>query len=133
MIGLDTNVIVRYLVQDDPRQGRLADKIIERELSADCKGLIASIVLCEVVWVLKRAYRQPREKIAEVIRMILETDVFEVENRECAWRAYYDYDEGTADFSDCYIAEINKAKGAEATVSFDECALESKGLFRRAN
>ena len=129
MIGIDTNVLVRYLVQDDPRQSRLATAVIEKRLTPDNKGLVASIVLCEVVWVLKRAYRQPKDKLLSVVRMILETDVFEVENRECAWRAYYDYDEGVADFSDYYLAEINKSKGALKTVSFDDRALKCTALF----
>ena len=131
MTGLDANVLVRYLVQDDRRQGRLAAKVIEGELTPDNKGLISSLVLCEVIWVLKRAYRQPKEKLTAVIRMILETDVFEVENRECAWRAYYDYDEGPADFSDYFLAEVNRSRGAERTVTFDERALKNESLFRR--
>ena len=64
-----------------------------------------------------------------MIRSVLSTDVFEIENREAAWRAYYDYDEGGADFSDYYIAEINRERGASHTVSFDADALKSR-LFK---
>ncbi len=129
MIGVDTNVLVRYLVQDDPRQSAAARQFIENELSADNKGMISSIVFCEVVWVLSRAYEQPKERLLEVIRGILETDVFEVERRDCAWRAFYDFEEGKSDFSDYYIGEINRATGSVCTVTFDARAARSR-LFR---
>ena len=129
MIGIDTNVLVRFIVQDEPKQSRVATKLIEASLSATNKGFISSIVLCEVVWVLKRLYRQPKDRLLLVVKTILETEVFEVEHRDCAWRAYYDFDEGTADFSDYYLARINKAYGASFTVTFDEGAQKHR-LFR---
>ena len=129
MIGIDTNVLVRFIVQDDPKQSRIATRLIETILTLDNKGFISSVVLCEVVWVLKRRYRQPKERLLLVVKSILETDVFEVEHRDCAWRAYYDFDEGAADFSDYYIAQINKENGAPHTLTFDENALKHR-LFR---
>ena len=122
MIGIDTNVLVRYIVQDDPKQSKIATKLIESRLSIADKGFISSIVLCEVVWVLKRLYRQPKDRLLLVVKAILEAEAFEVEHRDCAWRAYYDFDEGLADFSDCYLARINKTYGASFTVTFDERA-----------
>ena len=81
MIGIDTNVLVRFIVQDEPKQSRVATKLIEASLSATNKGFISSIVLCEVVWVLKRLYRQPKDRLLLVVKTILETEVFEVEHR----------------------------------------------------
>lgn len=132
MIGLDTNVLVRFIVQDDPAQSRIATRLIETKLTLECKGFVSSVVLCEVLWVLKRAYRQPKEQLLAVVKLILETEVLEIENRDSAWRAYYDFDEGVADFSDYYIAQINKAHGAPVTVTFDECALKHR-LFKAPN
>lgn len=129
MTGVDTNVLIRYLVQDDPQQSAAARRFIEEELSPENKGLVSSIVFCEVIWVLSRAYKQPKEKLLEVIHGILETDVFEVERRECAWRAFYDFEEGKADFSDYYIGEINRVLGADSTVTFDGNAAKSR-LFK---
>ena len=129
MIGIDTNVLIRYIVQDDPGQSRIATRMIEENLSPENKGFIPSIVLCEVIWVLKRFYRQPKEQLLLVVKTILETEVFEVEHRDCAWRAYYDFDEGDADFSDYYIAQVNKVYGASFTVTFDETAQKHR-LFR---
>jgi len=129
MIGIDTNVLIRYIVQDDPGQSRIATRLIEEELSPENKGFVSSVVLCEVIWVLKRFYRQPKEQLLLVVKTILETEVFEVEHRDCAWRAYYDFDEGDADFSDYYIAQVNKVYGASFTVTFDETAQKHR-LFR---
>ena len=129
MIGLDTNVLVRFIVQDDPKQARIATELIETRLTNSEKGFISSIVLCEVVWVLKRCYRQPKDRLLLVVKSILETDVFEVEHRDCAWRAYYDFDEGTAGFSDYFLARINKESGAQYTVTFDERA-QGHRLFK---
>ena len=132
MIGLDTNVLVRFIVQDDPVQSQEATHLIEKRLTSENKGFVSSIVLCEILWVLKRAYRQPKEQLLAVVKSMLEADVIEVENRDCAWRAYYDFDEGPADFSDYFIAQINKVRGAPITVTFDENALKHR-LFRTPN
>ena len=129
MIGIDTNVLVRYIVQDDPKQSKIATKLIESRLSIADKGFISSIVLCEVVWVLKRLYRQPKDRLLLVVKTILEAEAFEVEHRDCAWRAYYDFDEGLADFSDYYLARINKTYGATFTATFDERAQKHR-LFK---
>lgn len=129
MIGIDTNVLVRFIVQDEPKQSKIATKLIETSLSAANKGFISSVALCEVVWVLKRLYRQPKDRLLLVVKAILEAEVFEVEHRDCAWRAYYDYDEGLADFSDYYLARINKTYGASFTVTFDEKAQKHR-LFK---
>ena len=129
MIGIDTNVLVRFIVQDEPKQSQIASRLIEDILSAANKGFISSIVLCEVVWVLKRLYRQPKDRLLLVVKTILEAEVFEVEHRDCAWRAYYDFDEGLADFSDYYLAQINKTHGASYTVTFDEKAQKHR-LFK---
>ena len=120
MISLDTNVIVRYIVQDDKVQSNKATEIIEGELSQERRGFISSIVLCEVIWVLARAYKQPKSKLLEVIRIIFETDVFELKHRSEVWRAYVAYAKGKADFSDYLIDEIGRSAGADKTVTFDE-------------
>ena len=129
MIGIDTNVLVRFIVQDDPIQSRIATQLIENAFTTENKGFVSAVVLCEVVWVLKKRYRQPKDRLLLVVKSILEADVLEVEHRDCAWRAYYDFDEGPADFSDYYIAQINKEQGVRFTVTFDENA-QSHRLFR---
>ena len=129
VIGLDTNVLVRYLVQDDPVQSEIANSIMENEISLENRGFVSCVVLCEVVWVLKRAYRQPKSRLLEVIRLMFETDAIEIERRAEVWRAYRAFVQGDADFSDYYICQANKACGAPFTVTFDETAQKHR-LFK---
>lgn len=129
MIGLDTNVVIRYLVQDDPVQAALATRVFENELSAANKGLICPVVLCEVVWVLLRAYKQKKDKVRDVVRTLLLADNIEIQYRDSVWKALREYEHGTADFSDCLICQLNQAYGASYTLTFDRSAAQQR-LFR---
>lgn len=117
MKAIDTNVLIRYLMQDDPIQSPAASKYIK---NAGERIVINSIVLCELVWVLKAAYRQPKEVITEVLEKILFTEQFELEDRDSTWRALTDFKQkrGT-DFSDCLIGQKNRSLDCEETVTFD--------------
>ena len=126
MIGLDANIIIRYLVQDDPEQSAIACRILEEELSAINKGHICPVVLCEVIWVLLRSYKQKKEKILTVIRTLLLASNIEIQHSDSVWRALRDYESGTADFSDYLIAHINKDCGATFTLTFDNNAAKSR-------
>jgi predicted nucleic-acid-binding protein len=86
--GIDTNVLVRYLVQDEPLQGRKAAAFITKECSADSPGLINRVVLCELVWVLETAYRYPRSQVAQALDRILRTSQFEIEDHQEAWSGF---------------------------------------------
>jgi predicted nucleic-acid-binding protein len=132
MIGLDTNILVRYLVQDDPEQSAVASRIFESELSALNKGHICPVVLCEVVWVLERAYGQKKAKLSKVIRTLLLAEFIEVEHRDAVWKALRDFASGKADFSDYLIARINQVCGSSVTLTFDRAAAASPGMFRLA-
>ena len=132
MIGLDTNVLIRYIVQDDLAQSAVANRVFESELSATNKGYVCPIVLCEVVWVLARAYKQKKAKLREVVRMLLLADFIEIGNRDAAWKALRDFEAGNADFSDYLIAAVNREEGANVTLTFDRCAASENRLFRLA-
>lgn len=132
MMGLDTNVMVRYIVQDEPAQSAVATRIFEDELSAVNKGYVCPVVLCEVVWVLARAYRQKKTKLCEVIRTLLLADSLEIGHRDAVWRALRDFESGRADFSDYLIGEINRECGTDATLTFDRSAAITNRLFRFA-
>ena len=127
MIGLDTNVLVRYVVQDDPRQAAAASHLIETSLSDDEPGWIASIVLCEFVWVLEAAYGYARNSIAPALERVLEVDCFRVEAPSLAWRALDAY-RGGADFADALIALGNESAGCEYTATFDRGAAKLKHM-----
>ena len=122
MIGLDTNVLVRYIVQDDAEQAEAAERLIEGRCTAQSPGYVGIPVLAELVWVLVSAYRYERPLVASVIRQLLRTAEFLVENRESAWSALREFEAGGADFADCLIGHRNRAQGCELTFTFDRSA-----------
>lgn len=122
MIGLDTNVLVRYLVQDDPAQSRKATQLIARECTREEPGFINRIVLCELVWVLESAYGYSKDTIAGVVEKVLQTSQFQIEDVQAAWTAFRLYQKGKADFADCLLGTINRSHGCERTVTFDQKA-----------
>ena len=120
MTGLDTNVLVRYLTQDDPDQSKKASAIIEDAATKGEKLLIHPVVLCELVWVLETAYRCGRDDVATTLDRILRTVQFEFPDKETIWSAWADYRSGKADFADYLIGRANGRFGAAHTVTFDQ-------------
>jgi predicted nucleic-acid-binding protein len=119
MIGLDTNVLVRHIVQDNQEEARAASGLITSRCSADEPGVVSLVVLCELVWVLDRGYGYERRTIAKVLRQLLSVkDVF-VERSELAWQALHLYENGKADFADYLIGLSHRDLGAEVTCTFD--------------
>jgi predicted nucleic-acid-binding protein len=125
MIGLDTNVLVRYIVRDNPAQAARAD----RELERPERFLIDGIVLCELVWVLETGYGFARAEIAAVLERILSTAQFEIEAKEVSLAAVHDFRRSAADFADCLIGRRHRAAGATETVTFDR-SLQGLAGFR---
>jgi predicted nucleic-acid-binding protein len=120
MIALDTNVLVRYIVRDDPRQAAIATRLIESECSASAPGVITLVVLCELVWVLDRGYGYGRADVATVLRQILVAEDLRAERSELAWRALNEFERGKADFADYVIALSGKEEKASVTCTFDK-------------
>ena len=127
MIGIDTNVLVRYVVQDDARQAAAASHFIETTLSEVEPGWIASVVLCEFVWVLESAYGYARSSIVATLQRLFEVDRFRVETPALAWRALAEYRVG-GDFSDALIALGNEHEGCAYTATFDRAASKLKQM-----
>ena len=128
MIGIDTNVLVRYIVQDDPRQSRSATRFIESSCTNDTQGLISHIVLCEFVWVLATAYGYERRDIVRVLEQLLRIAQFRIVDPQIVWRAFRDYRDHGADFSDHLIGRLHAALGCERTVTFDRAAAAADGF-----
>jgi predicted nucleic-acid-binding protein len=128
VIGLDTNVLVRYLVQDDPGQARKAARLIRRECTRESPGFINRIVLCEIVWVLEAAYGYSKQEIAGVLEKVLRTSQLQVEDVQAAWTAFRLYQKSRADFADCLLGAVNRQHGCERTVTFDRQAGELTGF-----
>jgi predicted nucleic-acid-binding protein len=115
VIGVDTNVLLRYLLKDDAAQAARA----ERELERDERFLIDGIVLCELVWVLEAGYGFSRADVAAALDKILATAQFEIDSKDLVLSALNDFRGSAADFSDCLIGRRNQAAGAPLTVTFD--------------
>ena len=119
MVGLDTNVLVRYITQDDPRQSKMAERAIEKAVAGGAKVLVQPIVLCELVWVLESAYRYGKSEIIAVIEQVMRTVQFEIAEKDVIWKALEDFSGGSADFSDYLIGRANERAGAQTTLSFE--------------
>jgi predicted nucleic-acid-binding protein len=130
MIGLDTNVLVRYLVMDDAAQGKKASDLIQEFAERNEELFIDNVVLCELVWVLDAAYNFKKSEIADVLEKILMTELIIVQNQDQAWLALNDYRNGAADYSEYFIGRINKSFECEYTATFDQ-ALGSSDLFHK--
>ena len=128
MIALDTNVLVRYIVQDDPTQAAAANRLIEGECSKETPGFVNLIVLCEVVWVLGRGYRYSRNIVLDVLRQLLSSSELKVERSELAWKATREFEKGQADFSDYLIGYLNSDQQAIPTWTFDLQAAHLPGF-----
>jgi predicted nucleic-acid-binding protein len=129
MIGLDTNILVRYLTQDDPGQSRKATSEIENGLSAGHMFFIADIVLCELVWVLETAYGFYHREIIPVLENILRTKQFQFENKDLLWKSLADYRTKKGDFADHLIGQAGHKAGCSVTLTFDT-SLKNSPLFR---
>jgi predicted nucleic-acid-binding protein len=125
MTGLDTNILVRYLTQDDPNQAETAN----REIQDGQSFFITSIVMCELVWVLETAYKYSRQEIISALDQILLTYQFNFENKSLQQSALDHYRSEKGDFSDHLIAQIGKQAGCTETLTFDK-ALKDNSSFR---
>lgn len=119
MIGIDTNVLVRYLTQDDAIQARKVDALFDSAIEDGLRLRVDEIVLCEVVWVLRAAYRLGKPAIVEALDKVISTAVFSFDDRELLRGALADYLDGPGDFADYVIGRRNLRAGCEHTVTFD--------------
>jgi predicted nucleic-acid-binding protein len=128
VIGIDTNLLVRHFIQDDMVQARAAQTFFRHELSIENPGWINRVVLCELVWVLERAYRCTREQVITALEALAQTAEFRLENLPAVWQALHAYKESGADFADALLAVTNREYGCEVTVTFDRKAARLAGM-----
>lgn len=123
MIGLDTNVLVRYLTQDDPIQSPKATELIERRLTESKPGFVSLVVMVETVWVLDRAYGLAAQDIAAAIERMLQVDVLVVDKEQDVFAAMVALKLGRGSFADALIAELGTRAGCLHTLTFDTRAV----------
>jgi predicted nucleic-acid-binding protein len=128
MIGLDTNVLVRYLAQDDPAQSPKATELIERRLTEDVPGSISVVAMAETAWVLERAYGLADQEIAAVIEGVLQAEVLVVENEQEVFTAMIALKTGRGSFADGLIGALGAKAGCYRTLTFDRRAQRLSGF-----
>ena len=119
MIGLDTDILVRYLTQDDPTQSAKAIEILEKRLTENNPGFISVVVLVETIWVLDRAYGFVTQEISEAIEGMLQTDVLLVEHEQDVFTAMTAFKAGEGAFADILIGALGAKAGCSCTLTFD--------------
>ena len=119
MNGVDTNVVLRYLVQDDPAQTNAVAKIIMAAAARREPLFISVPVLCEVAWVLNTTYKQSRESSAETIQLLLDSAAFDIEREQQVAESLRRYRNGRADFADYLIGILARERGCKLTYTFD--------------
>lgn len=127
MIGIDTNVLVRYIVQDDPTQSAKASRLIE-SLTAEAPGYVGTVAVIELVWVLTACYEATRDNVSAVLETLLRAKGIQVERADVVWKALRRYKEGKADFADSLIERSAADHGCDYTATFDRDAEKYCGM-----
>ena len=128
MIGLDTNVLVRYFLQDDPQQFRKAAEVIEGRLTESNPGFISLVTLMETIWVLTRSYGFGTPAIAKAIERMLQADTLVVQNEQEVFTAMTMMRTGQSSFADALIGALAAWAGCETTLTFDRKAARLGGF-----
>lgn len=128
MIGLDTNVLVRFIAQDDAVQSREATELIEDRLTLENPGYVNLIAMAETVWVLERIYDLSNLSLAAAIERVLQIEVLVVENEQEVFAAMIALKTGKGSFADSLIGALGKKVGCSSTVTFDKRALRLPGF-----
>ena len=130
MIAIDTNVLVRILVEDDVAQTRSARSLVERAATDGAALFVSTVVICETTWVLRSGYRSSRTEIAAALRWVVQCDQLEIESRDEVKRAIGSFEGGQGDLADYVIREVAIARGAVAVATFDRTLWKSTGFVR---
>src|SRR5437868_14811538 len=128
MKGLDTNVLVRYLTQDDPFQSRAATELIERRLTQSEPGFVSLVTMVESVWVLKRVYGFSNDEIARAIEGMLRSDTLLIQNEQEGFMAMAVMKTARGSFADALVSALGTWAGCTATVTFDRRAARLAGF-----
>jgi predicted nucleic-acid-binding protein len=127
MIGLDTNVLVRYIMQDDVKQSPLATRLIESR-SVESRGFVPLVSVVELFWVMSSAYELDRGQLIAALEGLLRTKELVVERAEIVWKALRIFQTANVDFADCLIERSAAAAGCERTMTLDRGAAKNAGM-----
>jgi len=128
MIGLDTNILIRYLTQDHPAQSAKATEILERRLTQNNPGFVSVVAMVETVGVLDRAYGLTTQEIATAVERLLQVEALAIENEQEVFTAMVALKRGRGSFADALIAELGARVGCTRTMTFDRKAVRLPGF-----
>ena len=128
MLGIDTNVLVRFLVRDDQTQFEKARKLLKREVSNGRRVFINQLVLLETEWVLRSRYGLAKTLMLDTISGLLDAPDIQLEDEPAVEEALFIWSDANADFADCLIGARNRRLGCRATVTFDTKASKLSGF-----
>ena len=129
MIGIDTNVLVRFLIRDDEPQFDKARKLIKREVTAGRRVFVNQLVIMETEWVLRSRYAVPKVQIIEAISGLLDSVEIQFEDEPSIEEALFLWKDSSADFADCLIGAKNRRLGCRSTATFDVKASQLPGFI----
>jgi predicted nucleic-acid-binding protein len=124
MIGLDTNILVRFITQDHPTQSAAATRLID-SLSSDAPGFLSLVVIAELIWVLQFSYRFDKHEIEKVIESLLRSKELILEKKDIVAQASTKFHASRADFADCLIERCGRSAGCKHVLTFDRNAAAS--------
>jgi predicted nucleic-acid-binding protein len=124
MIGLDTNILVRFITQDHPAQSAAATRLVD-SLSSDVPGYLSLVVIAELIWVLQFSYRFDKHEIERVIERLLRSKELILEKKDTVSQALTTFRTSRADFADCLIERCGRSAGCQHVVTFDKNAAAS--------
>jgi len=128
MIGIDTNVLVRFLVRDDQQQFERARRLIKREVGSGETVLISLVVLLETEWVLRSRYGLAKTELVATLSALLDTVELQFEDEPSIEEAVFTWKDSAAEFADCLINAHHRSLGCRATATFDTKASKLAGL-----
>jgi predicted nucleic-acid-binding protein len=129
MLGVDTNVLVRYLTRNDKSQYEKSRRLIDRELAKGEPVLVSLLVLLETEWVLRSRYNLAKEDIVTAFSALLDTADLAIEDEPSVENAVYSWKDSAADFADCLIEARNRRLGCRTTATFDSRVLKVPGFI----
>ena len=130
MIGLDTNVLVRFLVEDDAGQAARAKNVVQHAIERDERLFVSDVVMCELAWVLERAYGLGRAELTETLRALLSAKHLTMGNADVLARALAAHGSGRGGFPDYVIRETARGAGCQTVATFDKALLREPGFER---
>ncbi len=130
MIALDTNVLVRFLAQDEPAQARIAAEIVEGAADRDETLFLSDVVIAETAWVLTRAYKVSRSALADILHRLADARHIEMRDDDIVRRAATAFAKGKGDFADYLVRELSRESGCDHVVTFDRALWREEGFAR---